>query len=241
MNKVTIIENTWSQGWTHEHFDDRNHLDKDGRYEFCQRSVPIVSELLNSNSIGLEYDSDLDQDGYADNIDAFPNDFSEQKDSDGDGVGDNSDFWPNDSNYTLDSDGDGIPNEIDLCESPIIVIDQNNFTDYQITENGCYNLLPEEGVYILPGGLCNSKLCTIDGFKPKLDYTILTVKYTTEVQMWVDYNDNNESESWERNYDDMFAWFDFEFSIDEDWLIENMDNNTNVISKYSKTVYVQLY
>jgi hypothetical protein len=54
------------------------------------------------------------------------------------------------------------------------------------------------------------------------------------MQMWVDYNDNNESESWERNYDDMFAWFDFEFNIDDDWLIENMDNNTNVTSKYSK-------
>ncbi len=49
MSKVTIFENTWSQGWVHEHFDDRNHLDSDGRDEFCRRGVPVISRLIDTN------------------------------------------------------------------------------------------------------------------------------------------------------------------------------------------------
>ncbi len=229
MNRVTIIENTWSQGWTHEHFDDRNHLDGDGRAEFCRRTVPVISGLFDTDS-----PSDLDGDGVEDNSDAFPNDYYEQSDLDGDGIGDNSDIWPNDSSYAFDSDEDGIPDEIDLCYSPIILNDQNDFTDYQITENGCYNVLPEEGVYILSGGVCKSSLCNVNNISPELDYTILTVKYTVEKPIWVDYNDNNESESWERNYDDMFVWFNFEFKLDNDWYEEKLEHNLTLKDKYSK-------
>ena len=257
MKNVDIIDNTWAQGWEHEHFDDRNHLDGDGRDEFCSRTVPIISSILDSvtsrnsktsydsdqdgfpdSTDGFPFDfyenNDFDGDGIGDNSDVFPNDPSEQADTDGDGIGDNSDYWPLDSNFSLDSDLDGVPDRVDLCQSPIVLIDQRGFDDYQITENGCYNVLPEEGVYILPENMCESFLCTIDGVKPKLDYTILRVKYTTDMKIWVDYNDNNESESWEQNYDDMFAWFDFEFNIDEDWGIENLENYAIDTSKYSK-------
>ena len=51
---------------------------------------------------------DSDGDGYTDDNDAFPNDFSETTDSDGDGVGDNRDAFPNDFSETTDSDGDGV-------------------------------------------------------------------------------------------------------------------------------------
>jgi len=50
---------------------------------------------------------DTDNDGYNDNIDAFPNDPSEWKDSDDDGHGDNSDMFPYDSSEWIDSDNDG--------------------------------------------------------------------------------------------------------------------------------------
>ena len=67
-------------------------------------------------------------------------------------------------------------------------------------------------------------MCTIEGIKPKLDFTVLTVKYTSDSTMWVDYNENNESESWEINHDDMFAWFSFEFNLDNEWIEENYPN-----------------
>jgi uncharacterized repeat protein (TIGR01451 family) len=51
---------------------------------------------------------DTDGDGVGDNADAFPNDPMETTDSDGDGVGDNRDAFPNDPTETADSDGDGV-------------------------------------------------------------------------------------------------------------------------------------
>lgn len=257
MKDVEIIDNTWAQGWEHAHFDDRNHLDKDGREEFCRRSSPIISGLLGNNNGGesailldsdqdgfhdniddFPYDfyerNDLDGDGVGDNSDAFPADLMEQFDSDTDGVGDNADLWPNDPRYSLDSDLDGVPDQIDLCESPPILRDQKEFQNYQITAQGCYNVLPEEGIYLLSGGFCDSFVCSVDGIKPKLDYTILTIKYTSNSQMWVDYNDNSLSESWEINNDDMFAWFDFEIHLDLEWLEQNAPTYPNLTSQYSK-------
>ncbi|MHC4218646.1 MAG: hypothetical protein ACYSU7_09355, partial [Planctomycetota bacterium] len=52
--------------------------------------------------------ADTDGDGVGDNADAFPNDPTETTDSDGDGVGDNADVFPNDPTETTDSDGDGV-------------------------------------------------------------------------------------------------------------------------------------
>ena len=49
-------------------------------------------------------DSDDDNDGVADNLDAFPLDFSESIDTDGDGIGNNSD---------IDDDGDGVSDNLE--------------------------------------------------------------------------------------------------------------------------------
>jgi len=53
-------------------------------------------------------DPDDDNDGFADEIDAFPYDASEWADTDADGVGDNADAFPNDPTETSDSDSDGV-------------------------------------------------------------------------------------------------------------------------------------
>ena len=53
-------------------------------------------------------DTDWDNDGTANEYDAFPWDPTEQFDADGDGVGDNADIFPEDPNESIDSDGDGV-------------------------------------------------------------------------------------------------------------------------------------
>jgi uncharacterized protein YegL len=58
---------------------------------------------------------DPDNDGVVDEIDAFPNDPTEQYDSDGDGVGDNTDLFPFDSNESTDQDGDSVGDNGDNC------------------------------------------------------------------------------------------------------------------------------
>ena len=49
-------------------------------------------------------DSDSDDDGFGDSVDAFPNDPAEWADSDGDGYGDNGDAFPNDDSKHLEED-----------------------------------------------------------------------------------------------------------------------------------------
>jgi hypothetical protein len=58
-------------------------------------------------------DADDDNDGYPDEIDAFPFDPIEWSDTDGDGVGDNSDAFPTDPSESADSDGDGAGDNAD--------------------------------------------------------------------------------------------------------------------------------
>jgi hypothetical protein len=68
--------------------------------------------------------ADTDGDGVGDNADAFPNDPTETTDSDNDGVGDNSDAFPNDSTETADSDGDGVGDNSDaLPNDPTETVD----------------------------------------------------------------------------------------------------------------------
>ncbi len=43
---VTIADFTWSDGWIDDHFYDRNHLDDEGRKEFCNRLTPVVEAAL---------------------------------------------------------------------------------------------------------------------------------------------------------------------------------------------------
>ncbi len=65
------------------------------------------------SACGSSNDSDFDNDGVANDVDAFPRNSLESMDSDGDGVGDNSDAFPNDNTETKDSDGDGIGDNSD--------------------------------------------------------------------------------------------------------------------------------
>ena len=60
---------------------------------------------------------DTDDDGCGNNIDEFPNDPEECVDSDEDGVGDNSDLFPEDPEESSDKDGDGVGDSKDKCDS----------------------------------------------------------------------------------------------------------------------------
>ena len=76
------------------------------------------NENQNGNGNNLEIDSD--NDGYPDNMDAFPYDKNEWRDSDNDLVGDNADKFPNDNCATKDMDDDGKPDEIkDNCSTSL--------------------------------------------------------------------------------------------------------------------------
>jgi hypothetical protein len=44
---VTIFDQTWESGWGDDHFFDRNHLDDEGRIEFCHRLAPVIDQVLN--------------------------------------------------------------------------------------------------------------------------------------------------------------------------------------------------
>jgi len=58
-------------------------------------------------------EGDLDEDGVANALDAFPEDATETLDTDNDGVGDEADAFPNDATETLDTDNDGVGDEAD--------------------------------------------------------------------------------------------------------------------------------
>ena len=58
--------------------------------------------------------SDIDKDGVADDIDAFPQNKTESVDTDKDGVGDNTDAFPADAGETVDSDSDGVGDNTDV-------------------------------------------------------------------------------------------------------------------------------
>lgn len=52
INQFTDSENVyafnqlWENGWEDRHFFDRNHLDDEGRIEFCNRLAPAIDEVL---------------------------------------------------------------------------------------------------------------------------------------------------------------------------------------------------
>ena len=43
---VTVFNQIWEPGWIDDHFYDRNHLDDEGRTEFCNRLAPVIDEVL---------------------------------------------------------------------------------------------------------------------------------------------------------------------------------------------------
>ena len=63
-----------------------------------------------------------DNDGAADNVDAFPLDSSETLDTDADGVGDNADAFLNDPNETLDTDNDGLAITVILMQMVMVTM-----------------------------------------------------------------------------------------------------------------------
>ncbi len=74
---------------------------------------PFYTGDPDDDGIANYLDSDDDNDGFPDEIDAFPFDPSEWADTDGDGVGDNGDAFPNDPTETTDGDGDGVGDNSD--------------------------------------------------------------------------------------------------------------------------------
>ena len=44
---VSLFDQLWAEGWHDEHFFDRNHLDDEGRVEFCSRVAPFIDQILN--------------------------------------------------------------------------------------------------------------------------------------------------------------------------------------------------
>jgi hypothetical protein len=46
LDGVTIFNEIWQTGWDDDHFYDRNHLDDEGRIEFCQRLAPVIDQVL---------------------------------------------------------------------------------------------------------------------------------------------------------------------------------------------------
>jgi hypothetical protein len=66
------------------------------------------------SACGSDSNPDLDGDGVANELDAFPHNARESVDSDKDGLGDNSDAFPEDATETVDSDMDGVGDNLDV-------------------------------------------------------------------------------------------------------------------------------
>ena len=43
---VSFLNYTFDMSWQYSHFRDHNHLDSDGRKEFCRRVAPEIEQLL---------------------------------------------------------------------------------------------------------------------------------------------------------------------------------------------------
>ena len=44
---ITVFDLTWDVRWIDEHFFNRNHLDDDGRFEYCHQLAPVIEQVLN--------------------------------------------------------------------------------------------------------------------------------------------------------------------------------------------------
>ena len=43
---VFVFDQLWESGWSDQHFFDRNHLDDEGRFEFCNRLAPVINDVI---------------------------------------------------------------------------------------------------------------------------------------------------------------------------------------------------
>jgi subtilisin-like proprotein convertase family protein len=137
-----LIKTTATRFYVNEVLAWRFDYDADGEVdeESIYASRPNFYELV------PYYDtSDLDRDGYPNNIDAFPTDERQFQDADGDGIGDNPllpgdidgdgvedtfDTFPLDAAESLDTDSDGIGNNADTDD------DNDGFSDSEEIQAG---------------------------------------------------------------------------------------------------------
>ena len=96
------------------------------------------------------FDTDDDNDGVEDNVDAFPLDASESIDSDSDGVGDNADAFPFNASETTDSDEDSVGDNSDNCPSvPNGINEDNQDTDGDLVGDACDDAPDNPSVQVL--------------------------------------------------------------------------------------------
>ena len=56
---VTLFDQTWTDGWEDQHFYDRNHLDDEGRLEFCSRIAPVIDRVLNQTEENINFERSI--------------------------------------------------------------------------------------------------------------------------------------------------------------------------------------
>lgn len=49
---VFVFDQLWESGWSDQHFFDRNHLDDEGRFEFCNRLAPVINDVISGRGYG---------------------------------------------------------------------------------------------------------------------------------------------------------------------------------------------
>ncbi|CAH0526553.1 AAA family ATPase [Vibrio hippocampi] len=115
-----------------------------------KKIIDDVNQDNEKNFDGLfDPDTDTDQDGVPDVVDAFPDDAREQYDLDGDGTGDNADLdddndgtsdvddlFPTDPTESLDTDGDGVGNNTDTDDDGDGYLDANDAYPLDATLSG---------------------------------------------------------------------------------------------------------
>ena len=117
-----------------------NTISVQASFTFSNAAPQTTSQTLTVN-YQPDTDIDSDNDGFNDDVDAFPNDPLEWADLDGDGIGDNSD---------PDRDGDGVDNDTEIANGT----DPNDATDFvdtvgpTITVNSFASTTIEESVLI---------------------------------------------------------------------------------------------
>jgi hypothetical protein len=100
-----------------------------GRNGTGQTNVPSLVFDRDKDGVANPLDTDNDNDGTLDLLDAFPFDASETTDTDGDGVGDNADVFPEDATETVDTDGDGVGDTADTDDDGDEVSDEQEVLD----------------------------------------------------------------------------------------------------------------
>jgi len=116
---------------------------------------------------GCVTEPDSDEDGVADEVDAFPNDARYNLDSDGDGYADEVDEFPNDAKYHSDSDGDGYADKVDDFPNDARYhsdFDQDGYAD-EVDE------FPSDSSYHATCPVCDGSGFIYTDYERKVEYT----------------------------------------------------------------------